>query len=497
MNVNSFLKNSDTRIAIIFLFVSVVFIFFRLGAPHLADWDEALYAGIAGDMVRQGDLITLTLQGTPWFEKEPLPFWLMAAALRLFGFYEYAVRLPAAFFSIFLAPLMYLCARYWFNKPLAALAALFFFFSPPLWDAHALRTGNFDTMALSLFLFSFVLYVRVRMYRFWWVVGIPLALGFLTRGVMGLLPLLLIVTAEFLRRVWMKEEKNWSFQRMVFFISGVCFPWFLWHLFLWTRFGSDYVAVYWKEQFFGRIAGPLQGHVGSADFYLTYWLDNIGVFFLILAFSAIFLVYRFVSTHDYKQAILIIWLLLTMAPIHIMETKLSWYALPVLPALWLSAAFFTQQVYLQFIVRVSEQKRTLYRIIVIILALCLFLILLFWMRGLTRGLSLLETHAFRHPLSTVAAAFPTDAPVVIYRVGGWNYGRLLPSWYWYIRFVYDWQPFLINTQNIEYYAARPAAFPFWLTDEQGFEALQNTLGSEYAEIIQTSDYLYLVKNKMP
>ncbi len=71
-----------------------------LGRPALWEPDEGRYAEIAREMVQSGDYITPRDDWVRYFEKPPLMYWAGALAIKLFGANEFAVRLPAALFSI-------------------------------------------------------------------------------------------------------------------------------------------------------------------------------------------------------------------------------------------------------------------------------------------------------------------------------------------------------------------------------------------------------------
>jgi 4-amino-4-deoxy-L-arabinose transferase-like glycosyltransferase len=71
-----------------------------LGRPALWEPDEGRYAEIAREMVVSGDYVTPRDDFELYFEKPPLVYWAEAAAIGIFGVNEFAVRLPAALFSI-------------------------------------------------------------------------------------------------------------------------------------------------------------------------------------------------------------------------------------------------------------------------------------------------------------------------------------------------------------------------------------------------------------
>ena len=71
-----------------------------LGAVGLLGPDEPRYASIGREMARSGDWITPRLWGSPWFEKPPLLYWLIALG-HVFGLGDdLAPRVPVALFSL-------------------------------------------------------------------------------------------------------------------------------------------------------------------------------------------------------------------------------------------------------------------------------------------------------------------------------------------------------------------------------------------------------------
>jgi 4-amino-4-deoxy-L-arabinose transferase-like glycosyltransferase len=71
-----------------------------LGRPALWEPDEGRYAEVAREMVASGDYLTPRNNWVRYFEKPPLVYWTTAAALRIFGPNEFAVRFQSAAFSV-------------------------------------------------------------------------------------------------------------------------------------------------------------------------------------------------------------------------------------------------------------------------------------------------------------------------------------------------------------------------------------------------------------
>ena len=96
-----------------------------LGALPILDPSEGRYVAIAATMEQSGDWVTPRFpDGTPYWGKPPLYFWLTAAALRVGGHREAAARLPAALGEGLLLLATWLVARRLYGAATGLLAAL-------------------------------------------------------------------------------------------------------------------------------------------------------------------------------------------------------------------------------------------------------------------------------------------------------------------------------------------------------------------------------------
>ncbi len=93
--------------------------------PPLLDDADATHAQAAQAMLRTGDWVTLHVDGIRYLEKPPLPYWITAASLRLFGNNSFAVHLPLALTVLGLAALGWLWGRHAFRERAGFYAALF------------------------------------------------------------------------------------------------------------------------------------------------------------------------------------------------------------------------------------------------------------------------------------------------------------------------------------------------------------------------------------
>jgi 4-amino-4-deoxy-L-arabinose transferase-like glycosyltransferase len=78
-----------------------------LFSPPLLDDADATHANASRHMAETGDFVTLRVNGIRYLEKAPLPYWVVAAGFRVFGYDTFAVHLPLALSVLALALLAY------------------------------------------------------------------------------------------------------------------------------------------------------------------------------------------------------------------------------------------------------------------------------------------------------------------------------------------------------------------------------------------------------
>ncbi len=113
----SFAGGPRPRHAALILFGLWFAVFFcALFSPPLLDDADATHAQAARAMATTGDLVTLKVDGIRYLEKAPLPYWLVAASFRLFGFNTFAAHLPQAIAVL----LLMLLGHRWANQAFGA-----------------------------------------------------------------------------------------------------------------------------------------------------------------------------------------------------------------------------------------------------------------------------------------------------------------------------------------------------------------------------------------
>ncbi|MDR7416742.1 MAG: glycosyltransferase family 39 protein [Armatimonadota bacterium] len=137
--------------------LSLVLLFWRLGSSPFWDQDEAKYAGIAREILRTGDWITLHWNGEPWFVHPPLYFWLLAATGKWLGVTEFVARFWSAVPGALGVGVTGLLGRELFG-PGCGLLSAFVLATTLQWWAQA-RLAVFDPLL--------VLWMLLSLFGFW------------------------------------------------------------------------------------------------------------------------------------------------------------------------------------------------------------------------------------------------------------------------------------------------------------------------------------------
>jgi 4-amino-4-deoxy-L-arabinose transferase-like glycosyltransferase len=110
--------------ALLILIATAIFFGCIISPPSLMDDVDAVQAQIARNMLTSGDWVIARLDGVPYLEKSPLVYWLIAFFYKIFGFYDWAARIPVALAAVLLAWVTYRYGRWAFNSRAGYYAGL-------------------------------------------------------------------------------------------------------------------------------------------------------------------------------------------------------------------------------------------------------------------------------------------------------------------------------------------------------------------------------------
>ena len=187
---------STNRLALAAVFLGTFFLFLALSQPIASTWidpwakipaqDEALYAHATLRIASGEDPLTPHFLGRLLLVKPPLLLWLSAAAVKLFGFHLWALRLPSLLAASAVATLLF--RR---TGPIGLLLLL----SRPFW-LHRAGLLLMDDLLTLLWLLALLLLEKdpkLACPQSPWLFGALLGLAIMTKWFAGALPLALLL----------------------------------------------------------------------------------------------------------------------------------------------------------------------------------------------------------------------------------------------------------------------------------------------------------------
>jgi 4-amino-4-deoxy-L-arabinose transferase-like glycosyltransferase len=313
------------------LFVLSGFLFlFHLNQGAFLDYDEASYAEVIQDTEAAGSFLTLYHFKTPWIDKPPLYFWSAMATERLVSSKELAYRLPSALSGIASIVLVVVLILFLTENYVAAcLGGLILLTSPPFFEAG--RQVRLDVPVTAAILFSVYCFLRGLKESRWYIgVGIGIAIGVLTKSVIGLLPGLFILLWALINWdfSWLKSKHFWIGLGLMLLIA---LPW---HVYEAAQFGSTFWDTYIVHLVANRVETNILGGVSASsnqtysNFLSTVALPWSAVF--ILAIGA--LVWRYRMKSSRKEPLAFALFCICVVGLFAMSgTKLAYYLTPIYP----------------------------------------------------------------------------------------------------------------------------------------------------------------------
>ncbi|HLD08780.1 MAG TPA: glycosyltransferase family 39 protein, partial [Methylophilaceae bacterium] len=390
--------------------------------------------------------------------------WLTALSYKLFGFTELATRFFPALAGVGVVLLLYGIGRRLFSWYVGFWAALLFALSPIFLDYHMARSGDHDVLFLFWLILAIYLYIRTyEKGREWLLVFSGIAAGFaiFTRGALGIFAFaipfathILLVIKSHIRKTPLDYTYRW-YHSALWAISFLAIGG-AWHLYAYIAYGQQFIDIYVKEQFFSRIGAPLQGHSGPWWFYARYLWQTEPFVTVAAAIMAAWWICRYsvalvalgrIRRIRFTAAIilLLVWAVSFEFVISAMSTKLHWYALGMAPALYLIA--------------VSALKHNGVPRAFATLGVVALLVFYAWQLPHRKPQEPLPIQNIAHALKQENVA----GTVIIYETALWNFGRILPSFYWYVKYQGGVEPIAVDKNNLEHYLDR-SEFGVWITD---------------------------------
>jgi len=315
----------------------------RYDALPLQAWDESRNAANAYGLAASGHWLVPPYDGQPdhWNTKPPLLVWSISALMRLGAPLLLTIRLPSMLAALATVGVVWGVCRYALHDGVAAAIAGFLLLSSHLYvGLHVARTGDFDVL-LSLFTlcyvvtFWFAIERGGRMRIGWFAVSAALlVLAVMTKGVAGgfaLVGLLVFALLHGGLLLLLRDVRVWLLGLLVLLLC-------LGYYFSRELYDPGYLQGVWLNELGGRFAVTHDQHAQGLQFYPVVLAKSFEPGFILLPLAALPL-----CGADARRRSLVMLCLLSVAGILAVlttaQTKLFWYAAPLVPLLAIAVAF--------------------------------------------------------------------------------------------------------------------------------------------------------------
>jgi len=346
-----FYKQGNYRYAVALLVLSGLGLYVFVSADlFLHEWDERYHALVAKNLI-QHPLIP-TLYDNPllpfdyknwvgnhiWLHKQPLPLWVMASSLSVFGINEIALRLPSIIMSSIGIVLTYKIGKYFFDKKVGFLSAFLFSINGLIIEMTGGRVAT-DHIDISfmfwilLSVFFTIKFINSKNILFTFLVGISIGAAILTKWLTSLIVLpiwILLVTDS------KKFKLRTIISHFVLLLTVICAISLPWQLYIAHKFPLESA---WESSFnYRHFTEVIEGRTGP--FY--YFLERIRINYGELIYLPLiwFLWKTLKSFKDRKRLALSIWFVVPLLVFSAAKTKMQGYLLFTAPTLFIMSSEF-------------------------------------------------------------------------------------------------------------------------------------------------------------
>lgn len=312
------------------------------GIRHLSIPDEGRYGDISRAMFQSGDWLIPRINGLPFLHKPPLLHWISSALMEIFGTHVWVLRLVPTFAGIIMLVGLFLFLKKHCNERLAQLSVLvlstsLLFFGSSQYVDHDLLLASWITITILCFA-DFVLSGKKSILMIGYI---ACALGFLTKGLIGILiPGMVVLLWVVMTKQWKKIPSLLNPIGLIIFCL-IALPW----IYLVYLKYPHFLQYFFIDQQFSRFSSSHFNNKHPWPFYLICLLIS----FLPWLFVSGFKFSKQNSTQYLGQNLLTLmltWFISVTIFFSIPESKLAGYILPATAPLAVLIAIMVDKVIL-------------------------------------------------------------------------------------------------------------------------------------------------------
>ena len=323
----------------------------------LMDKTEARYAEIARIMVETNNWILLQIDyNIPFWAKPPLSTWLTAISIKLFGLYEFYIRLPYLITTIIIV--LFISRYDKIENKIFFLTPLILLLMPEFYlHAGVVSTDTILNFSIILVMFSFWEAVGKKSGLKWWYgFFIGIGLGLLSKG-----PIILILTLPpiFIWLLVYKEELKKL--KKIPILSGlsltflISFPWYYFTELKSPGFIDYFIyGEHFRRFFDSGWKGDLYGFAKQQPYGIIWLFSTMAIFpWSLLIITRI----RKIIEEAYKNkwvCFLVCWILFTPVFFTFSSSLIHTYTLPIaVPAALLVTHFWSEFKFKRYYLSIS------------------------------------------------------------------------------------------------------------------------------------------------
>ncbi len=333
--------------AILIVLVSIP-IFGHLDSIPLQLWDESRLADHAMAMIRTHNWIVTQYDGQPdmWMTKPPMMVWLQVISMKLLGYNELAVRLPAAIAALLTCLLLFGVFTKRLQDPgMGMITCMVLVTTHGYVILHGTRTGEYDsllTLCTTAYLLYFFLYMEEGRQRHLAAMFAFLAGAALTKGIQALIFLpVLPLYAVYRGRVMMTLKSRTFYAGLASFVVLVAG-----YYLLREHYNPGFIKTMWENEIGGRYNTVIESHGGDDMNYLKLLMGTYFPYWYVLVIPG--LITGVFSKEQFLRNISVFIALAAAAYLLIIsnaKTQLDWYLLPLYPLLSILSGIFIYTCY--------------------------------------------------------------------------------------------------------------------------------------------------------
>jgi 4-amino-4-deoxy-L-arabinose transferase-like glycosyltransferase len=332
-----------------------------LGHKPLTNWDEGIYAEISREMLSTG-VLAPHWNYQPWFEKPPLMLWLTATFFKLFGVHEFWARAGSALSGVAIVALLHawLLRR---NDILAAWLSTLILLST-FGFLHVCRVGEMDVLLSLGCCIAILGLIAIQNHTpsGWYLFWCGLAIALMTKGAASITLILAAIIFAILER-WNLTRLTRHFWLALSLFLLLVLPW---HLYMFHRFGSAFLAEYLGLHVLTRATHQIEDHI-------THWWYYLWV--LLISAAPFVLLYPWAILGGLRRKELRAWAIFSLVVLcffTVVQTRLPHYIAPIYPALAALTAVFLADTLRELQRRRQQSPKTFWSLVsAITAAICI------------------------------------------------------------------------------------------------------------------------------